>query len=293
MPLAKTVLLSLGGVGALAAAEQSEYVVVPGGRFVHSSCVHEVPSHTHFEDDGENFIFTFPNGTRVSKPQCNHHVTPLSVTHGGAWKAWAQFKLDGSSSVTSLSNSWIVPENPTSEGGQILYYWNGVEDGSTSGGTGVLQPVLQWTSGGWGIKSWYVGAGGTVTSDLVSTPTGSKVLGSMVHQDGTWTVTGTAEDGTSAVLRYTRQTLTFTYAYEVLEAYTVGSSCSMYPPQAEGVTFTDTKIAFDGKDATDSIQWVPYSCPSGPGCSGSAECGERATVSGNDVTISYRTSSFV
>ena len=46
--------------------------------------------------------------------------------------------------------------------GQILYYWNGLEDGNRTGGRGVLQPVLQWTKAtSWGIKSWFVGAGGT------------------------------------------------------------------------------------------------------------------------------------
>merc|ERR1712048_1501616 len=129
---------------------------------------------------------------------------------------------------TSLSNSWIVPETPTSQGA-LLYYWNGIEDGGSSGGGGVLQPVLQHASGGsWGIKSWYVGTGGTVTSGLVPTPVGSKVVGSMVqNSDGTWTCTGAPEGGESATLNFNRRTPVFTYAYEVLEAYSMGS-CSMY-----------------------------------------------------------------
>merc|ERR1712185_247689 len=103
------------------------------------------------------------------------------------------------------------------------------------------------------------------------------------------TVTGAAQGGQPATLTYTRQSLTFTYAYEVLEAYTVGSYCSMYPPDGE-VTFTSTKVAFDGQDVDDAkIMWETFSCPSGPGCSGSAECGETTTIAGSDVTIHYNT----
>lgn len=285
--MAPLVVLS---VLSLAAASEPDRLLVPGGRLVQKECLHEVPSGTEFHETDDHFVFTFPNGTVSTRPLCSAGHS-LSVSHGNAWKAWAQFKLNGASSVTSLSNSWIVPEDPTRKSNQILYYWNGVEDGGSSGGSGVLQPVLQWTSGGWGIKSWYVGAGGTVTSNLVAVRPGDKILGSMVH-DGSWTVTGQAEGGSPATLKYSRQTLTFTYAYEVLEAYSVGSYCSMYD-RTGGVTFTDTKVAFDGQDATDKITWTPYSCPSGPGCAGSAECGEKATVSGNDVTISYRTSALV
>lgn len=274
----------------VAVAYDSDRLLVPGGHLVQKGCLHEVPSGTEFHEIDSHFVFTFPNGTTSSRPFCSAGHS-LSVSHGNAWKAWAQFKLDGSNSVTSLSNSWIVPESPTTESNQILYYWNGVEDGSSRGGSGVLQPVLQWTSSGWGIKSWYVGVGGTVTSNLVGVRPGDKILGSMVH-NGSWTVTGQAEGGPPATLKYSRESLTFTYAYEVLEAYNVGSSCSMYD-RSGGVTFTDTKVAFDGKDATDKLIWTPYSCPSGPGCVGSAACGEKATISGNDVKISYRTSTMV
>merc|ERR1712203_769732 len=109
------------------------------------------------------------------------------------------------------------------------------------------------------------------------------------ESDGSWICTGVEEGGQPATLKYARDSITFTYAYEVLEAYYVGSTCSMYPPQPEGVTFSATGASFDGKDVSQSVQWETFSCPSGPGCAGSAECGEKATVSGTDVTISYQT----
>jgi hypothetical protein len=279
---------------AIAAAADANHVLVPGGRLVHRSCVHEVPSGTDVSEDDGHFVFTFPNGTVARQPLCPsaRATVSLGVGHGNAWKAWAQFSLPGSTAVTSLKNTWIVPEDPTSKGAQILYYWNGIEDGDSAGGSGVLQPVLEWRqSSGWGIKSWYVGAGGTVTSNLVAVKPGDKIIGTMDYDGKGWTCTGQAQDGSPATLKYSRS-MTFTFAYEVLEAYYVGSSCSMYD-KSGGVTFTDTQVAFDGKDATDEVQWVAFSCPSGPGCTGTAECGEQALISGKDVTISYRTSTLV
>jgi len=279
---------------AISAAADTDHVLVPGGRLVHRSCVHEVPSGTDVSEEGDHFVFVYPNGTVATRALClsERATVSLGVSHGNAWKAWAQFKLPGSTAVTSLKNTWIVPEDPTSKGDQILYYWNGIEDGDRTGGSGVLQPVLEWRqSSGWGIKSWYVGAGGTVTSNLVAVKPGDKIIGTMDNDGKGWTCTGQAQDGSPAVLKYSKP-MTFAFAYEVLEAYSVGSSCSMYD-KSGGVTFTDTQMAFDGKDATDQVQWVAFSCPSGPGCMGTAECGEQASISGNDVTISYRTSMLV
>jgi hypothetical protein len=106
--------------------------------------------------------------------------------------------------------------------------------------------------------------------------------------NGTWVVTGTTAAGKNATLFYSRKTLTFTYAYEVLEAYNVGASCSMYP--ADGATtFSGTEVSFDHKAVSD-IKWEPFSCPSGPGCIGSASCGEKTTVDGSSITIHYDSS---
>lgn len=278
-------MLRAGVVAAISASALGE-VLVPGGRIFSEECVHEVPSGTHIEETDSEFRFTFPNGTASSKAFCNK----LAVSHGNAWKTWAQYRSPGSQKVTSLKNEWTVPKGSFEKGGQILYYWNGIEDGGESGGTGVLQPVLQWTSGGWGIKSWYVGSGGTVTSNLVSTPPGTVVTGSMTLQDdGTWICTGQPAGGQAATLHFTRKNPTFTTAYEVLEAYSVGSNCGMYPSD-DVVGFSKTEVAFDGKTVSD-LKWETYSCPSGPGCAGSAECGETTTVDNGVVNIHFKSSS--
>jgi len=205
---------------------------VPGGRLVAEECIHQVPSGTLVEETASGFIFTFQNGTAHSVSSCaNKEPALFQPDHGTAWKTWAQYRSNGSKMVTGLSGSWTVPGEPEKAGGQILYYWNGVEDGGAAGGKGVLQPVLQWTrQTGWALKSWYVGAGGTVTSNLVKCKPGDKVTGIMTETgDGKWTVIGTVGD-TNVTLHYARKTLVFTTAYVVLEAYEVESSreCTRY-----------------------------------------------------------------
>merc|ERR1712080_418751 len=109
-----------------------------------------------------------------------------------------------------------------------------------------------------------------------------------LQQDGTWTCTGQPIGGSPATLHFNRQQPTFTTAYEVLEAYSVGSTCSLYP--SDGVVgFSKTQLAFDGQAVSD-FTWETYSCPSAPGCVGSAECGEHTTVDNGVVNIHFKSS---
>ena len=67
--------------------------------------------------------------------------------------------------ISYFSTRWIVPPAPTTDNGQIIFLFNGLE---TSNGQFILQPVLQWGSNGlfggsyWCIANWYAdGQGGT------------------------------------------------------------------------------------------------------------------------------------
>lgn len=172
-----------------------------------------------------------------------------------------------------------------------------LEGGSDSGGTGVLQPVLQYTpAGGWGIKSWYVGSGGTIATDVVATPSGATVEGinSQFKSNSSWVITGRDVYGGEPATLYVTQARAgkMTYAYEVLEAYNVGSTCGMYPAEGK-VEFKASSVAFDFGDPVpkEKVAWDTYACPSGPGCTGRASCKEAATADADaDVVISFSAS---
>lgn len=186
------------------------------------------------------------------------------------------------SKITHLSGDWNIPAEPSSKGGQILYYWNGMQPNFY----GVLQPVLQWTrSSGWAIKSWFVGDGGTVTSKAISVKSGRTIHGEMTQQsDGSWMCTGQmtpgggGHGGSPATLHYNRPGKeTFTQAFgAVLEAYSI-STCDMYPADDGECTFVNNSLAFDGKEMPHPLQWRAKKM--------GGNCNERTTKTDTHIKI--------
>jgi hypothetical protein len=181
----------------------------------------------------------------------------MNLTHGAAWKTWAQYQ--NAQKISYLSGVWKVPDPPSSVSTQILYYWNGVEPDDQSA---VLQPVLQFgqtpAGGGnyWAIASWYVSSSnGVVVTGLVDCDVGDAILGQLTFlNNGSWVTNGTnVKNGKSAYFVYT-PTEVYDYAYEVLEAYNVDNQCNLYPPSGV-VHFTDIVVQSNGKTVTPT--WQP------------------------------------
>jgi hypothetical protein len=82
--------------------------------------------------------------------------------------------------ITSFRTSWIVPPPPTTQSGQLLYLFNGIQNGSF-----IYQPVLQWGTspdgGGnyWAVASWYVDSQGgpAYKSGLTQVSPGAELTG--------------------------------------------------------------------------------------------------------------------
>ena len=259
---------------ASAAAVPLGYVVVPGG-FAHAACVHEVAAGTLLD--------------QRSLPECPHPFLrsgggPSNDTHGSAWKAWMQYSGSSpSSSVTALNSTWIVPATPQNEGGgQVLFWWNGVEPLDTSA---VLQPVIQWgpsAAGGgnyWAYASWYVSSShGSHFSQLVKIASGEKVLGTNTRSaDGSWVISASAPGKAPSVLNFKPVPGAWATAYHVLEAYGVSSDCSLYPA-AGSENFTGVALAID---------YAPVAPIAWKALTQNAGCGEHATAdaSGQEVSI--------
>lgn len=287
---------ALATAATLAAAWPADYVIVPGGR-THKSCVHEVPEGALLEE--------------TTLPLCNHpFLRGDNGTHGSAWKAWAQVNSTGLPGVSSLNSTWAVPGPPQdTNGGQTLFWWNGVEPGDTSA---VLQPVLQWgtsAAGGgnyWAYSSWYVSANhGSHFSKLEKVQTGDKVTGTnTLHADGSWTISSTAPNRNPSILQFKPVAGDWPTAFHVLEAYGVDSTCNLcaqltrkcsvmqmndiradpFPPPSSDpaagkVVFNDIELAFAGTPMA-PIAWTFLTQTAG--------CGEQASANadGSSVTIS-------
>ena len=122
---ASILAMALGDAQSSDTAVPTGYVRVPGG-LAHKSCTHEVPAGVVLDQTTLpicEFPFLRTGGLRQ---------TANNLTHGSAWKAWAQFSSGASSSVTSLVSLWTVPGQPSASGGQVLFFWNGLEPRDTS-----------------------------------------------------------------------------------------------------------------------------------------------------------------
>jgi len=87
----------------------------------------------------------------------------------GGWQGYTLWRNRSSTDqITKFAATWEVPKAPVNQKDQIIFIFNGLESVSRRNVTGgILQPVLQWTSDGWYVRSWYV----TADFDPVRYPT--------------------------------------------------------------------------------------------------------------------------
>jgi len=175
------VLISIGGVlgtaNAQSPAQQATsnapwapyvpegYVPAPGGYFVHSSCIHTVPSGAVVDIDGNASVngMSLPHNDPCPYPRIKNGSTGHPP---GMHNYMYTQQPAGPPAWTAVSTNQYVPPNPVNNDGQLVYYWNGLQD---TGNLFVLQPVLQWGGdngfGGefWQIASWLVWSDGNYT----------------------------------------------------------------------------------------------------------------------------------
>jgi hypothetical protein len=279
------------GLATAAASVPRDYLLTPGG-YTHRSCVHRISSSSFFSADSlvpcdfPMIPFRQEQGKKSSTSSSSSSSSTIkNVTHGSAWKTWAQSAPGGS--VTSLSSEWTVPGEPGNSAGQTLFFWNGIEPEDTSA---VLQPVLQWGSsaagGGnyWAYSSWYVSANhGSHFSELISVQEGDVVTGgnTLDAKSGIWNITCSAPGRKPSTLSFKPVPGAWPTAYHVLEAYGVTNTCNLYPAVGS-VNFTNVQVSFDSKPVA-PIQWTFETQ--------TANCGEHTTATnqGDEVTIHFNT----
>jgi hypothetical protein len=152
---------------------------------------------------------------------------------GGGWITFASWTNNTGKPITSFTTTWRVPPGPTTQSGQTIFLFNGIQNS-----TMIYQPVLQWgpsAAGGgnnWAIASWYVdGPGGAAFhSSLTPVSVGQVLVGIM-------TLTGQSGSDFSyncqfqgiANSGYAIQNVQqLTWLIETLEAYGI-TKCSDYP----------------------------------------------------------------
>jgi hypothetical protein len=185
---------------------------------------------------------------------------------GAGWICNTSWAVAGGATFTSFSTTWTVPEAPTTQSGQTIFLFNGLQtvvggsNPATSGGH-ILQPVLQWGSsfagGGnyWSIASWFAGVPGQSAALSAATPVkvGDRLVGVMTYYPRTF---ARPARYISSFQGYPSSSLAVQmpapYAcVETLEAYGI-TACSDYPSSVSAV-MGSIDIQVDG--ATPDLSW--------------------------------------
>ena len=119
----------------------SNLVLTPGG-YRHSALVHRVePGHAVHISEGKARLRNLATGTMVDVPE--HKIQPGDVPgFGSGWIVDAFWQNTTGNPVTSFKTTWRVPPAPTSDSGQTIFLFNGIDPANPS--QAILQPVLQW-----------------------------------------------------------------------------------------------------------------------------------------------------
>jgi hypothetical protein len=153
---------------------------------------------------------------------------------GSGWITYASWVAASSVTIASMTTTWTVPPKPTTETGQLIYLFNGLQDNPI---TQILQPVLQWgispDGGGpfWSVASWFVDpVGHAFKSPSITVIEGDTLTGVMI-------LTGQSSQGfnyscefagiSETTLRAVGINL-LVNAVETLECYGI-QSCTDYP----------------------------------------------------------------
>jgi len=266
----------------------ADYVITPFGYF-HPSCVTQLAKGDVVRQD-ENAI-EHANGTYDNMHVCafEHYKADGEKVTGDERAVGKQPTINHAwvenAAVTTTSSygfmyaEWNVPPGPSTNDGQTVFLFNGLEDYNDV--VTILQPVLGWNSdyaSAWGIASWNCCVKGTVYE---ATParvnSGDLIEGYMFYtcpapnkSCATWDiVTNDVTNGNfSQLINTSSFGQTFNWGFGgVLEVYNI-VQCGDYPSNG-AINFYDQVLWNDKFDLIKKPNWTMNNLSSGltPQCS--------------------------
>jgi hypothetical protein len=279
----------------------ANYVITPFGYF-DPSCVTHLAKGDDVRKD-ENAI-RHANGTYDNIHVCafahykadgekvsgdERAVKQPTISH--AWVEYAS-TTSATSSFGYLRATWQVPPAPSTNDGQTVYLFPGMEDYKDV--VTIIQPVLGWNSdyaSAWGIASWNCCASGTV---FEATPTrvnsGDTILGYMFHTCAPGTLSCPSWDivtwdltsgNFSELLHTSSQGQTFNWAFAgALEVYNI-AQCGDYPSNGS-ISFYNVGLYNDGFSKIAHPNWSVTNISSGL----TPQCGYGGSLP-QQLTLNY------
>ena len=239
-------------------ARDQGLVNTPGG-FRRPAFVHLVQPHDMIvRRAGISHLIDRNTGALLEKP-ATEVVRKDPADQAGGWSTWATWNNQSGQPIRSIVSSWIVPAPPTTQSGQLIYLFNGLQD---QAGSEILQPVLQWGTSGagggdfWSVASWHVDSKNQAfcTPSIRVNP-GDQLIGAMTQvgsfSDGTHNYLCEFQGipGTSLMALGLTE---LTAAEQTLEAYGV-TSLDEYPAASETKM---TQIAIELSGGPAQLAWM-------------------------------------
>jgi hypothetical protein len=251
-----------------------DYIQSPVGP-VHKSCFHELSEGDVVDEVGN---ITHADGTQEILADCQY-PDPLETKHAaGNTPAASQAPTDNGwtetaywvapSDVGLLYSALKVPEEPDTKGGQLIFLFSALEDGSWEN---IAQPVIQFGPNGnyggnyWGYASWYGGKywrGHYYMSPYKKVNPGTIVYGDTFGSASNckggcaWTI-DTWTDSSDMTSLTVHTTLGWRVVFGgTIEVYGI-NSCKKYPASAS--TFSDIIVQEWGGSGNDfgDVSWTP------------------------------------
>ncbi|MFZ0800391.1 MAG: hypothetical protein WAM98_21605 [Terriglobales bacterium] len=276
------------------------YVITPIGYF-HPSCVLRMEEGETLLADGR---VEHADGTvEANVPVCSYpHYTPpgllvptdvreASGAHVPIIRGWLEYvSATTSTSYGEITATWTVPPQPTTNDGQTLFFFPGLEDYSDV--LSIVQPVLQWYAPGpWDVASWNCCPKGIIwESEPVKVKPGDTILGLIypnckagLEYCASWNVR--SEDETTgkktALAMSPAEGQVWNWGFgAVLEVYGV-KQCSDFPAN-ESVVFT-AQLYDQNRNVISDPGWT--GTPAGAGTSPS--CNYGLNVTATQETLEY------
>lgn len=251
---------------------------VPGGSWVHDSCIHEIL-----------------DGQVADVPKCEYETYPANEFAPNAFGSMERVEISpkvqcydqkafstANTEFTQMNASFVVPPMPKRNAGQTVFLWPGFKATTPIIGQPVLQPVLQsYYGASWQLQSWGVGIpAGTMTGPKIDVREGDLITSYMELVGGIWTIYGqNTRTGEESVLRLSKSQACsgcqYTNAVFVSENIMDRYQCDYYPANT-GIEFKE--IVVNGR-ADHGTQWKSgYDC-------GSPDCNQEVVSSSDGKSV--------
>ena len=267
--------------GARPAGVPLNYVVTPNGLF-HPSCVIELADDDTLTANGDmrhaDGSVAATSATACAFPRYGARGQVVGQNEPqpefDGWIAASDSNANVTPAAKRMVGDFTVPNGPTSNVGQVLYYFPGLEDGQNV--ITILQPVLAWNGFGdfrWTMTNWNCcNNGHTFHGGTINVSTGDAIHGSMKGTGCAGSVCSNwklVSKDNSTGQATTFNTDSYGQAFDwyfggVLEAYGV-TQCTHFPSNG-GITFTGVKVFDMSGTQSTPANWSSFISGGAPSC---------------------------